>query len=479
MDYFGPHIFGYLIATLHALGLIAAIHAVLTVRTAQGAIAWALSLLFMPYLTLIPYLVFGRSTFDAYIQARRQANLEMRKAINDLNWRPWVEEALSARASRAYTSLRAMPKLGRMPCLASNHVQLLVNGEATFEAIFTAIEQARTAVLIQFFIIHDDDLGRRLQQLLLKKAGEGVAIHLLYDRIGSHSLPHSYVQPLRDAGIQVHAFATRSGWLNRFQVNFRNHRKIVVVDGLLGFVGGHNVGDEYLGKKPPLAPWRDTHVAVSGPVVACLQESFAEDWFWASRQLPPLILPDTYPDDGVLCQLLASGPADPYETCSLFFVEAIHAATERVWLTSPYFVPDEAVFSALRLAVLRGVDVRILLPSRADHKIVYAASSLYAFEAVRAGVRVFRYQPGFLHQKVVLIDSEISAIGSANLDNRSFRLNFEVMLLTVDDAFASEVEHMLNLDFERSREIAKEESRETHRLQQLGMRVARLISPIL
>lgn len=479
MDYFGPHIFGYLIATLHALGLIAAIHAVLTVRTAQGAIAWALSLLFMPYLTLIPYLVFGRSTFDAYIQARRQANLEMRKAINDLNWRPWVEEALSARASRAYTSLRAMPKLGRMPCLASNHVQLLVNGEATFEAIFTAIEQARTAVLIQFFIIHDDDLGRRLQQLLLKKAGKGVAIHLLYDRIGSHSLPHSYVQPLRDAGIQVHAFATRSGWLNRFQVNFRNHRKIVVVDGLLGFVGGHNVGDEYLGKKPPLAPWRDTHVAVSGPVVACLQESFAEDWFWASRQLPPLILPDTYPDDGVLCQLLASGPADPYETCSLFFVEAIHAATERVWLTSPYFVPDEAVFSALRLAVLRGVDVRILLPSRADHKIVYAASSLYAFEAVRAGVRVFRYQPGFLHQKVVLIDSEISAIGSANLDNRSFRLNFEVMLLTVDDAFASEVEHMLNLDFERSREIAKEESRETHRLQQLGMRVARLISPIL
>lgn len=248
MDYFGPHIFGYLIATLHILGLIAAIHAVLTVRTAQGSIAWALSLLFMPYLTLIPYLVFGRSTFDAYIKARRQANLEMRKAINELNWRPWVEEALSARASAAYTSLRAMPKLGRMPCLASNHVQLLVNGDATFAAIFQAIERARTAVLIQFFIIHDDDLGRRLQNLLLKKASEGVAIHLLYDRIGSHSLPHSYVQPLRDAGIQVHAFATRSGWLNRFQINFRNHRKIVVVDGLLGFVGGHNVGDEYLGK---------------------------------------------------------------------------------------------------------------------------------------------------------------------------------------------------------------------------------------
>lgn len=479
MDYFGPHVFGYLIALIHSLGTIAAIHAVLTVRTAQGSIAWALSLIFVPYLTLIPYLVFGRSTFDAYIKARRQANEEMRKAIADLNWRPWVEEALTARASQAYNTLRAMPKLGRMPCLANNEVRLLINGQATFEAIFDAIRTAREAVLIQFFIIHDDRLGRRLQTLLMEKAAEGVAVFLLYDRIGSHSLPHSYVQPLRDAGVQVKAFATRSGWLNRFQVNFRNHRKIVVVDGVLGFVGGHNVGDEYMGAKPPLSPWRDTHVHIRGPVVACLQESFAEDWFWAARELPPLILPDTFPEDGVLCQLLASGPADPYETCSLFFVEAIHAASERVWITSPYFIPDEAVFAALRLAVLRGVDVRILLPSRPDHRIVYAASSLYAFEAVRAGVRVFRYEPGFLHQKVVLIDSEISAIGSANLDNRSFRLNFEVMLLTVDSDFAAEVEHMLNDDFALAREIAKEERQQTHRLQQLGMRVARLISPIL
>ncbi|QXI28530.1 cardiolipin synthase [Pseudomonas vanderleydeniana] len=479
MDFFGPHVFGYLIALIHSLGTIAAIHAVLTVRTAQGSIAWALSLVFIPYLTLIPYLVFGRSTFDAYIKARRQANVEMRKAIADLNWRPWVEEALAARNSQAYAALRAMPKLGRMPCLANNQVQLLVNGEATFEAIFQAIEQARHAVLVQFFIVHDDQLGRRLHNLLRQKAGEGVEVYLLYDGIGSHALPHDYVDSLREGGVRVKAFATRSGWLNRFQVNFRNHRKVVVVDGLVGFVGGHNVGDEYLGSKPPLSPWRDTHVQVSGPVVACLQESFAEDWFWAARQLPPLILPDTYPDDGVLCQLLASGPADPFETCSLFFVEAIHAARERVWITSPYFIPDEAVSAALRLAVLRGVDVRLLLPSRPDHRIVYAASSLYAFEAVRAGVRVFRYGPGFLHQKVVLVDNEISAIGSANLDNRSFRLNFELMLLTVDPAFAGEVESMLLKDFELAREVTHEDSRETHRLQQLGMRIARLISPIL
>lgn len=366
-----------------------------------------------------------------------------------------------------------------MPCLANNSVRLLINGTATFDAIFSAIRDAKEVVLVQFFIIHDDELGMKLHALLMEKAAQGVAVHLLYDSIGSHSLPNAYAETLRAGGVQAQAFATRGGWISRFQVNFRNHRKVVVVDGIKGFVGGHNVGDEYLGAKPPLSPWRDTHVEVSGPVVACLQESFAEDWFWAARKLPPLILPQSYPEGGVLCQFLASGPADPYETCSLFFVEAIHAANERVWITTPYFVPDEAVFSALRLAVLRGVDVRILIPSRPDHKIVYAASSLYAFEAVRAGVKIFRYQPGFLHQKVVLIDNEISAIGSANMDNRSFRLNFEVMLLTVDDAFATEVEHMLLDDFALAKEITEADIKATHRLQQLAMRVARLVSPVL
>ncbi|NBA97049.1 cardiolipin synthase [Pseudomonas sp. R5(2019)] len=479
MDFHSPYFLGYLIGIIQLLGIIAAVHAVLTVRTAQGSIAWALSLVFIPFLTLIPYLVFGRSSFDAYIKARREANQEMHVAIADLNWRPWVQEALTAKRSDSYASLRAMPQLGRMPCLANNQVRLLINGAATFEAIFAAIKQARKIILVQFFIIHDDKIGRALQALLFEKAAEGVEIYVLYDKVGSHGLPNHYGDRLSEAGVHVRAFATRRGGLNRFQVNFRNHRKIVVVDGITGFIGGHNVGDEYLGGNPRLSPWRDTHVEISGPVIACLQESFAEDWFWASRQLPPLVLPDRYADEGMLCQVLASGPADPQETCSLFFVEAIHAASRRVWITSPYFIPDEAVFAALRLAVLRGVDVRILIPSRPDHRIVYAASSLFAFEAVRAGVRMFRYLPGFLHQKVVLIDDEISAIGSANMDNRSFRLNFEIMLLTVDNAFTQEVEAMLSEDFSRAREITAEDSRDTHRLQKLGMRVARLISPIL
>ncbi len=212
-----------------------------------------MSLFFIPYFTLIPYLVFGARSFYAYIQARRQANQEMHVAMANLNWRPWVEEALTARESLSYAALRAMPKLGPMPCLANNEVKLLINGKATFDAIFAAIAEARQAVLVQFFIIHDDTLGRKLQQLLLRKAAEGVRVYVLYDRVGSHALPASYSQALRDGGVQIHAFATRRGWFNRFQVNFRNHRKIVVVDGLLGFLGGHNVGDEYLGEHPRLS----------------------------------------------------------------------------------------------------------------------------------------------------------------------------------------------------------------------------------
>ncbi len=479
MDIVVPPFATYILAAIHVCGLIAALHAVLTVRTSQGALAWAISLFFMPYLTLLPYLVFGRSGFYAYVEARREADTEMHVAMSKLNWRPWVEEAVSASELPAYQQLRALPRLGNMPCLANNHVALLINGEATFAAIFKALASAKQVILIQFFIVKDDDLGRRLRDILLERAAAGVSVYFLYDGIGSHSLPRRYIDSLRNGGVQMHAFPTGGGILNRFQLNFRNHRKIVVIDGERGFVGGHNVGDEYLGKRPPLSPWRDTHIDISGPVVACLQESFAEDWFWSTRQLPKLLLADVFSTDGVMCKLITSGPADPDETCSLMFVEAVQSAKERIWITSPYFIPDESLVSALRLAVIRGVDVRILIPSRRDHHIVFAASNLYAFEAVRAGVRVFRYQPGFIHQKVMLIDDYASAVGSANLDNRSFRLNFEITLLTIDNDFAAQVEKMLVEDFSQSIEIRIEDRKHIHRLQKLGMRIARLLSPIL
>lgn len=473
------YLLGYIVAGLQLCGLVAAVHAVFTVRTSQGAIAWAMALVFMPILTLLPYLVFGRSSFDGYIRARRHANAEMHEAMAHVDWRPWVDEALAVSDSEKKPNpLRPFARLAQMPSLASNRARLLVNGEATFEAIFRAIAAAEKVLLVQFFIIRDDNLGRRLQAALIERARAGVQVFLLYDSIGSHALPRRYTRALRDAGVQVEGFATR-GFISRFQWNFRNHRKIVVVDGRIGFVGGLNVGDDYLGHKPRLSPWRDTHLELSGPVLTCLQDSFAEDWYWATHQLPPLLLPEGYGESEMICQVICSGPADRAETASLFFVQAINMAKRRIWLTSPYFVPDEAVFAALRLAVLRGVEVRLLLPSRPDHRVVYAASTLYARAIMRAGVRVFRYQPGFMHQKVVLIDDDMAAVGSANLDNRSFRLNFEVTVLVANADFADEVARMLEADFEQSVEMTLDNGPQPHRLQRLGMRVARLVAPVL
>ncbi|WP_228877534.1 cardiolipin synthase [Paraburkholderia saeva] len=477
---------GSLVALAHVLGVIAACHAILYTRTSQGAIAWAVSLVAMPYFTVVPYLFLGRSKFRGYADARRLENESLRTLSHPRQWDTLDSSGGHPTTELGHRVIRSLTRLGGMPFLPGNRVRTLVNGEATFAAILEAIEAAQKYVIVQFFIVRADALGEMLKDALLAKAAEGVRIYFLYDSIGSFDLPHAYTSALRAGGVDVHPFATNRKFVNRFQVNFRNHRKIVVVDGECAFVGGHNVGVEYLGGHPPLSPWRDTHIEVRGPAVASIQFVFVEDWYWATQQLPEFDAPAfgtastaDPASEGMHCIVIPSGPADRQETCSLFFVEAINAAHERIWITTPYLVPDEAVFAALRLAAMRGVDVRILIPSRRDHIVVFEASKLYAYDAVRAGVRIFRYRPGFLHQKVVLIDSVAAAVGSANLDNRSFRLNFEITVLTVDRGFAAEVEVMLMRDFQEAFEINRDEFRKAPAWRKVAMHVARLFSPVL
>lgn len=454
------------IGVLHLLGVLAAMHAVTHARTPQGAIGWVLGLLLLPYVTLLPYLYLGSSRFLGYHVGHPAPTPQpMREALESVAVAPGCDR---------FTAISA---LQHRPFRGGHQLQLLVDGEAAFEEMFAAMAEATRCLLVQFFVIHDDMLGRRLQQLLLQRAAAGVQVCVLFDGVGSHALPQSYVSTLRAGGVTIHRFATHR-WRNRFQLNFRNHRKILVVDGARGFVGGLNVGNEYLGLKPPLSPWRDTMLELRGPAVADLQQLFADDWQWITGQLPPLLPPP--PSQGDASALIvAAGPADRLETGSLFFSAAINAARKRVWLSTPYFVPDTAVRSALQLAVLRGVDVRVLIPSRPDHRTVFLASTLHAHHALRAGIDMFRYQPGFLHQKALLIDDDGAAISSMNLDSRSFRLNFEVGALIVDKTFAREVEAMLATDFSRAVAIDEREYRDAPYLRRVAMHVARLFDPLL
>jgi len=458
---------------MHVAGIVAAVHALMHTRTPQGAVAWVFGLVLLPYFTLLPYLFLGSKHFSGYVELHHSRVARMRK-LDDPAQLALGEQYPPHAGAERYAAISAM--LG-VPFLSGHRLRLLIGGAATFEAIFAAIASAEHYVLVQFFIIHDDELGRRLQATLLERAAAGVRVYLLYDGVGSHDLPNEYGDVLRAGGVQVHPFATRR-WRNRFQLNFRNHRKVVVVDGWRGFVGGLNVGEEYLGRKPPLAPWRDTHMELQGPAVADLQLAFDENWHWITGDQLTL-LPPREVDGQATSLIAATGPADAQETCSLFFVQAIHAARQRIWLTTPYLVPDQALIAALQLAVFRGVDVRILIPSRPDHRTVFLASTLYAHEVVRAGIRVFRYQPGFTHQKVMLIDDDTAAVGSMNLDNRSLRLNFEIAALNVDPAFASEVETMLRDDFGQAIEIKVGDYARFHYSYRVAIHVARLFSPVL
>ena len=466
-----------LIIVIHVAGLLSAAHAVMNTRTEQGAIAWGISLAAFPYAALPAYWILGRSHFEGYVGARRLSEdlgsdvlAKLRKRFVPFERSPGESEPATL----------AIEKLADQRMLGGNSVELLVDGQTTFDSILAGIDTAEKYILFQFFIVKDDEIGQVVKNHLIARATAGVQVFFLYDEVGSHDLSEAYLEELRAAGIEASAFNTRKGPGNRFQLNFRNHRKIVVVDGKKAWVGGHNVGDEYLGRDPKFGHWRDTHVQIDGPAALGAQLSFVEDWHWATDTLLSLEwMPEPSADGDTSVLIAPTGPADELETASLMFTHAINTARERIWITSPYFVPDRGVLDALQLAGLRGVDVRILIPDMPDHYLVYLAAFSYLEDAGRTGVRFFRYGDGFLHQKVMLIDDQVATIGTANFDNRSFRLNFEVTAIVADNAaFIGEVESMLERDFAKAREVPSRELLDKPWWFRVAVRLARLSSPV-
>ena len=458
---------------LEIAAIVAAVHAVMHVRTAQGAIAWLIALITVPFVALPLYSLFGRRRFVGYVAARRAGDATIRHITSQL------QEAAARTGIEQTNRQLGFEKIAGGPFLGNNDVELLVDGEATFAAIFTALTAAEHYVLVQFYIVRDDDLGQRLKQHLMDCLSRGVRVYLLYDALGSFELGRDFINELSTAGASVSSFTGTTRRVRKLQINFRNHRKIVVVDGHTSFVGGHNVGNEYIGRDPHLSPWRDTHVRVHGPVATAVQIPFVEDWHWSTGELPDLNWVPVAGSMGHNVLSLPSGPADDLEAGSLMFVHAINSARTRLWIVSPYFVPNGSIIVALKLAALRDVDVRILLPTLNDNALVQLAGGAYLPELIPSGVRVFRYTRGFLHQKVILIDDDLATIGTANLDNRSMRLNFELTLVFAGQDFVAEVAAMLSEDFQHATEIDTASITADVWWRRAAARGARLLSPVL
>ncbi len=450
----------------------------LTYRTAQGAIAWILALVGLPYIAVPMFLLFGRYRFGGYVKARRMGDESLTNLLDQFESQ--TTSITNPGQEHFSDELQVLCKLGRQPFTSGNRCTLLKDGEATFEALFDAMEDARHYLLLEFYIVRSDRVGQRIKAILERKLAQGVEVWFLYDDIGSAFLSRKWLNELSAAGARIASFGDGNIRRRRFQINFRNHRKLLVCDGKVGFVGGINLGDEYLGTAMDQEPWRDTHCRIEGPAVTGLQLAWLEDWNWASNTRPELNWASvSQPPGDQEVLVLPTGPADTWETCTLFFLNCINNARTRIWIASPYFVPDFQIMNALQLAALRGVDVRILIPEKTDSPLVRLAAYSYLVQASQAGIGIYRYQPGFMHQKVVLVDSRYAAIGTANLDNRSMRLNFEITAVNTSPAFIQQVETMLEEDLGASRPMTEKDYRQRSILFRLGCRAVRLLAPLL
>ncbi len=469
-----------LLLMVQAIALGSAYHAIRHVRTSQAAVGWTVGLLTLPFLTLPMYWVFARNRFQGYREAIREVGKRHQSSGSAIR-----RALLTDRNERSAVGSQPLDRVADVldtPITSANQFDLLVDGEATFDAIMDAIAAAEKYVYVAFFIIRDDPLGNRLADALIGRARDGVTVRVLYDEVGSLRLSKQYVRRLTEAGIEIRAFNTRQGWVNRFQINFRNHRKLVVVDGHTAIVGGLNVGDEYLGEAAGKPAWRDTAVTIRGQLPRQVQAVFAADYYWAARRDLPEAQWDLQPSvsgstgRGAVC---ATGPADIRPRASMMFAAAASAAVNRLWISTPYLVPDEAVIVALHMAKARGVDVRMLIPDKADHFAVYLAGFYYEQELAEASIPVYRYNAGFLHQKCVLVDDNFALIGSTNLDNRSLHLNFELMIGMDQSETVASVSKMLETDFANASISNLGETPTRKWFERAGTAVARLFSPVL
>ncbi len=468
----------------YALAAVAIIMILRKPREPRAMLAWILAVLLLPVVGLLAFALIGQPRLERTVRRRRRRRQKLA-----IHLTRHEEELLELHAIRRLEGME--PAIGKLMKLATrvsaspatygNQVRIYRDEERSIQTICESIEAARHHVHLEYYIFRSDETGCMVRDALVAAARRGVECRVLMDYIGCWSTSRAFIRSMRDAGVEVDYFLPVVPWQGRWRINFRNHRKILVVDGHFAFTGSHNIGDEYRGRHPTLGPWQDTNLSIKGPAVQQLQEIFVEDWHYSSGI--ELTSNAYFPHPGAvgphIVQVVHSGPDTEINAIHDVVFSAISAAQESIRIITPYFVPDAATLQALQSAACRGVRVQVLVPSKTDNVLTLWAGRSFYPELNRAGVEIYEYDGGMLHNKLLIVDECWSMVGSANIDHRSFRINFEVSTVLYDSGLARELLAEFEQFWTRARRITKKDHQDWRFGETLTLGAARLISPIL
>lgn len=454
-------------------------------RSTNSIIAWILILYLAPYVGFIVFILIGRKMNNANMFGFKNAELNTFKSYLNKNEEKnkYNKESLYEKNKDMILALEAMDY---SPYRNDNNVSMYSDGKLFFNELLESLKKAKKSINIEFYIFKNDDIGTKILNVLEEKAKEGVEVRLLYDSVGSRSLNRNVLNKLINEGGKVGEFFP--SWLKfiNINMNFRNHRKIVVIDNNVGFVGGFNVGDEYLGKDSKFGYWRDTHIKFTGSAVNDLNLRFLADWRYATKEEVSLeeifeTNEENSNSNNVGMQIVSSGPnlSDKYEI-KMAYLKMIQKAKKYLYIQSPYLIIDNSISDSLKLAAASGVDVKIMIPGKGDHPFVYWANLVYAGDLIKEGIRVFHYDKNaFLHAKTVVIDDEVCSIGTANMDTRSFELNFEVSSFIYSEKIAKEQKYEFENDMKMCEELTLEKYQNRSRIVKIKESLSRLFSDVL
>lgn len=480
----------FIIELVYALLIIVVcIRVILDTRSVSKTLAYLMLVVFLPVLGMTFYLSFGinyrkRKIYNKKLEIDQYFQNEFESRRNEHIKRISVLKNTDFQDNKKLIHLLSNQKIESTFPLPNSEIRLLNNGENLYPLMLDEIKKAQKHIHIEYYIYEDDVIGNELKDLLIKKAKEGVEVRFIYDDFGSKSIRRTIAKELKKAGIQAFPFHKIRLLLLANRLNYRNHRKIVIIDGKTSFVGGINVCDKYINQPKSKIFWRDTHLMLKGYSSLDLQRVFLSDWNFCSGEnisVNSVYFPfqEMEKSDGLYAQIVSGGPDSDLPNILYSVIQAINLAQKEILLVTPYYIPDTSLQEALILASLSGVDVKLLVPKKGDSKIVNIATQSFFDDLLKAGVKIYLYEKGFVHSKVFVVDGKFASVGTANLDTRSFDLNFEVSALVYDEQIAKQVQDSFYDDMKDSVEIAYEHWKQRPKLKRVAEKIVRLISPFM